>query len=109
MAVVAKKDIQTLTKQLIQEKLNILENIRQEYVVIDPEFSSERFAKEFETKINRINESQEDTLTDINPISLDELEMVVERFDSLDRILSESKGSKTSNLARNENHSMKRK
>lgn len=108
MAVVAKTDIQTLTKQLIQEKLNILENIKQEYVSIDPSLLSERFVTELKTKLNHMNLSQKDIANDGIPISLEDLENIVQRFDSLDKTLSEPKASKVNSSTRKENCSMKR-
>lgn len=108
MAVVAKKDIQTLTKQLLQEKVNILENIKQEYVAIDPSFLSTRFVIEVETKLNQMQAPHKNIPTEDIPISLDDLEKIADRFDSLDKRLSESKTSKTSTIVRKENCSMKR-
>lgn len=109
MAVVAKKDIQTLTKQLNQEKCNILGIIKQEHVVIDPSFSRENFSIELESKLHRMIENQKDSSNDTNSISLDELELMVERFDSLDKRLSEPKISKPNTVARKENSTIKRK
>lgn len=108
MAVVAKTDIQTLTKQLILEKLNIVDKIKQEYVSINPSILSERFVTEFETKLNEMNVPHDDLSNEEHPISLDEFENIIERFDSLDKILSESKASKTNNITRKEICSMKR-
>lgn len=108
MAVVAKKDIQTLTKQLIQEKVNILENIKQEFVVVDPSFLSANFAVEVETKLNQMHTPQKDSPNERNPFSLDALEQIVDRFDSIERKLSESKVPKTNPIVRKENCSMKR-
>lgn len=108
MAVVAKKDIQTLTKQLIQEKVNILENIKQEYVVIDPSFLSANFALEVETKLNQMHTLQKNNPNEEIRISLDDLEKIVERFDIIDRKLSETKVLKTNTVARKENCNMKR-
>lgn len=108
MAVVAKKDIQTLTKQLIEEKVNILENIKQEFVVIDPSFLSASFAVEVETKLKQMHTPQEDDINGRIPFSLDALEQIVERFDVIDRKLSEPKVPKTNTIVRKENCNMKR-
>lgn len=108
MAVVAKTDIQTLTKQLIEEKLNILENMKQECVSIDPSFLTEGFVTEFETKLDHINLLETFASDEEISISSDELENIVQRFDSLDKLLSESKAQKTINIARKENCSIKR-
>lgn len=108
MAVVAKKDIQTLTKQLIQEKDNIFENIKQEFVAIEPSFLSAFFFKEVETKLNQIQKPQIHISSEEIPISLDDEEKIVERFESLDKRLLESKAIKTNTIVRKENCSMKR-
>lgn len=108
MAVVAKKDIQTLTKQLIQEKVNILGNIKQEYVEIDPTFLSANFVLEVETKLNQMHTPQENQSNEEILISLDDLEKIIERFDVVDRKLSESKVPKSNTIAQKENCSMKR-
>lgn len=110
MAVVAKKDIQTLTKQLILDKNNILENIKQEYIVIDPALLSENFSTDYKTKLSQLNAIHNDeTMSDErNSIPLDELETIVERFDNLDKKLSELKAPKAATITRKENSSMKR-
>lgn len=108
MAVVAKKDIQTLTKQLIQEKNNILEHIKQEYVVIDSSLLSASFVREVECKLKQMHTPHKMVSNEEIPISLDDLEKIVERFDVIDRKLSDLKVQKP-NTTRKENCSMKRK
>lgn len=108
MAVVAKKDIQTLTKQLIQEKDNILESIKQQFVEIDPSFLSASFAVEVETKLKQMHTPQKDSSNERVLFSLEAFEQIVDRFDTIDRKLSESKVPKTNTTVRKENCSMKR-
>lgn len=108
MAVVAKKDIQTLTKQLIQKKVDILENIQQEYVVVDPSLLGANFASEVENKLNQMHTLKKISSDEDIPISLDGLEKIVERFDVIEKKLSEPKPSKTNTIARKESCSLKR-
>lgn len=108
MAVIAKTDIQTLTKQLNLEKCNISESIKAEYVPIDPSFLNESFVLELDAKMKYLKITQKNTPNAEVPISLDELENMVGRFDGLDKMFSESKASKISNTTRKEVSTMKR-
>lgn len=111
MAVVAKKDIEILTQQLLHERRNILETIKQEYIEIDPALLHANFVQEFEEKMSKINESHDGSIDDV-PISLDDVEAIVSRFDGLDKKLTDTKPPPPppiNTTIRKENHGMKRK
>lgn len=111
MAVVAKKDIEILTQQLLHERRNILDTIKQEYIEIDPALLHANFVQEFEEKMSKINESHDGSIDDVQ-ISLDDVEAIVSRFDGLDKKLTDTKPPPPppiNTTIRKENHGMKRK
>lgn len=104
MAVVAKKDIEILTNQLLDEKFKILEAIKEEYVEIDPSLLCEIFVQEIDKKLKQVFEAHLDTVEDVT-ISLNDIEMIASRFDNLDKRLLETRAVPKSK----ENHNVKRK
>lgn len=114
MAVVAKKDIENLTKQVLNQKRDILEAIEQEHVQIDSSLLHEKFFPEFTQKSNKIIEPQLELINGEPLISLNDMEALIRRFDELDKVLSTSKifiaNNNLANTAvRKENHGIKRK
>lgn len=114
MAVVAKKDIENLTKQVLNQKRDILEAIEQEHVQIDSSLLHENFFPEFSQKSNKIIEPQLELINGEPLISLNDMEALICRFDELDKVLSTSKilsanNNMASTAVRKENHSIKRK
>lgn len=107
MAVVAKKDIEILTKQLLYEKCKILETIQNEYIEIDPALLHQNIVQELEEKMNKINQPAEIT-QDEPSISLDDCEAIFERLDNLDEQLTEPKAPIPHSNVRKESHGMKR-
>lgn len=108
MAIVAKRDIEILTKQLVHEKRRILETIRNEYIEIDPALLHQNIVQELEEKINKVNKPIESP--DESSISLDDCEAIFGRFDALDKQLAEPKPVLPPPNVRKENQSgMKRK
>lgn len=113
MAVVAKKDIDILTKQLLYAKCEILEVIRCEHITIDSSLLYEHFVPKFEAKLNKTKESRSVSINDeCDTVSLVDIEDIVRRFDILDKSLQETT-STTNNIgnitARKEMHGIKRK
>ncbi|XP_031637512.1 uncharacterized protein LOC116349958 [Contarinia nasturtii] len=92
MAVVSKKDIEILTKQVLSRKDEILETIKREHTNIDPTLLPENFIPKFEEKLREAAE-KECASGDDDSISLEDVENICHRFDVLDKKLSEPKAS----------------
>lgn len=107
MAVVAKKDIESLTKQLRHEKFQILEAIKKEYVEIEPSILCDVFVQEIDKKLRQVFEAHLDTGEAVEEdvtISLNDVEAIASRFDNLEKKLLETKA-----VPKNkENHNVKR-
>lgn len=103
MALVAKKDIEILTKQLLRDKLIVFETIGQNHVEIDPSLRNEIFLMEFKNKMCKIKQTKNDS-NDMHHISIDEAEAITNRFDNLDKKLAEWKAPTTNVNTRKENH-----
>lgn len=113
MAVVAKKDIENLTKQVLNEKRNILETIKHEHIQIDSSLLHENFVPEFTKKLNKIIEPQLELVDGESPISLNDMEAIISRFDKIDKMVSTTKTPNTYNpvgnvTVRRENYGIKR-
>lgn len=95
---VAKKDIEILTTQILNEKCDILECLKLEHIQIDSSLLPDQFFQKFEKELNKITElcliySGDER----NFISLDDIEDVAQSFDILDKSLQEPKTSATNN------------
>lgn len=97
MAVVAKKDIENLTKQVLIEKRNIFQTIQSEHIQIDSSLLYEHFVPKFTQKLNKVIEPQLELSVGESAISLNDMETIINQIDSLDKNLVTSK--QTSNPA----------
>lgn len=94
MAVVAKKDIEILTKQVLSRKDDILETIKREHIKIDPTLLPEHFLPKFEQKLHELSARERSSGDeDFECISLEDVENICHRFDMLDKKLQEPKAS----------------
>lgn len=95
---VAKKDIEILAKQILNEKCDILECLKVEHIQIDSSLLPDQFSQKFEQELHRITElCLIYTDDERNFITLDDIEDVAQSFDILDKSLQEPKTSTTNN------------
>lgn len=87
-SVVSKSDIEALTKQVSNDKINIWNVIYREHNEIDPSLLCDRLNEEYTAKINKINESHlSDNQDDDQIISLDDFEFYFSKLDEIDKKL----------------------
>lgn len=114
-AVVAKKDIEILTKEVLNKHIEILETIQNEHLEIDSSLLQDNFVPEYERKIQKIACPISQLQDQESFITLTETEMIQRGFDNLDRKISETKLLTTTNsigmgnnMSRKEKHGLKR-
>lgn len=96
--IIAKKDIEILTKQVLNQKYDIFECIKCEHIKVDPSLLPEQFIPTFEQKLHKVKGScMEYTDHAHTAISLDDMENFIQRIDILDKNLQEPKTSAANN------------
>lgn len=108
MAVIAKKDIEILTRQVVEQEKDILDTIKREHIEIDSALLNEEFMPKIQKKLGQIIGTELKESINENGISLGDMEIIVRRFDILEKKICEQK-SIVPNVARKENHVLKRK
>lgn len=92
--IVAKKDIEILTKQVLNRKCYIFKCMKCEHTKVDPSLLPEQFIPAFEQKLHKVKGScMEYTDHTHTAVSLDDMENFVQMFDILDKNLQEPKSS----------------
>lgn len=91
MSLVSKSDIEVLTKQVLDQKRNILETIQRNHIEIDPSLLRQHFSAEFESKMEKLNEQNISMVEDGSPISLDEFNEIFQILDAIDKELTDPK------------------
>lgn len=95
MSIVSKQDIEILTKQVLEQKYDILNAIKRNHVEIDPSLLRQNFLAEFESKLNKLNTQNESESDECSPISLDDFESIFQQLDNFDKKLGESTKDRT--------------